>query len=290
MDNWPTFIRYITSGTADPTGRPFALLSFLIDAQNWPAEPFSFKRTNLLIHLTNAVLLYFLLSQLGKKNKKKQWQTRLAAVLGAGFWALHPLWVSTTLYVVQREAMLPTTFAALGILGYLRGREKIETGCRFGVTWVVGSITAFTLLAVLSKANGVLLPVLVLVVEFAFLRPVDHLRSAPQPLLYCLRATSYPLAALLIAYLVYVGISANVLGLSFRPWTEWQRLLQSPVSFLTIWASSCFHTHIREDFSMIVFWYRPAYSNHGPLCPPHWVSPCSPPSHGLYAVARRHWL
>src|SRR6185503_15490980 len=51
VDNWTAFTRYITSGTADPTGRPLALLSFLIDAHNWPADPFSFKRTNLILHL-----------------------------------------------------------------------------------------------------------------------------------------------------------------------------------------------------------------------------------------------
>src|SRR5678815_4165037 len=35
VDNWIAFWRYITSGTADPTGRPLALLSFLIDAESW---------------------------------------------------------------------------------------------------------------------------------------------------------------------------------------------------------------------------------------------------------------
>lgn len=29
VDDWPAFWRYITSGTADPIGRPLALLSFL---------------------------------------------------------------------------------------------------------------------------------------------------------------------------------------------------------------------------------------------------------------------
>jgi hypothetical protein len=37
VDHWPTFWRYITSGTADPTGRPLTLLSFLLYARNWPA-------------------------------------------------------------------------------------------------------------------------------------------------------------------------------------------------------------------------------------------------------------
>ncbi len=54
VDNWPTFWRYLTSGIADPTGRPIALLSFLADAQNWPTDPYPFKRTNLLLHLINA--------------------------------------------------------------------------------------------------------------------------------------------------------------------------------------------------------------------------------------------
>ena len=228
VDNWSTFIRYITSGTADPIGRPLALLSFLIDADDWPAEPLSFKRTNVLIHLLNAVLLYCLLFQLGKKCKRSARQFKFAAVLGAGFWALHPLWISTTLYIVQREAMLPTLFTLLGLLGYLHGREKITTVSRFGVAWILCSITIFTLLAVLSKANGLLLPILVLVLEFAFLRPTDDVRSRPRELLTCLRITSYPATALLTAYLLYIGISANVNGLPTRPWTEWQRIITEP--------------------------------------------------------------
>ena len=37
IDDWNTFWRYITSGTADPIGRPVALLSFLLDARDWPS-------------------------------------------------------------------------------------------------------------------------------------------------------------------------------------------------------------------------------------------------------------
>ncbi len=48
----------------------------------------------------------------------------LAAALGAGLWLLHPLFVSTTLYIVQREAMLPATFVLLGLLAWLHGRRK----------------------------------------------------------------------------------------------------------------------------------------------------------------------
>src|SRR5690348_1424798 len=57
IDHWATFWRYITSGTADPTGRPLTLLSFLLDARDWPASPRPFKITNLLLHILNGALL-----------------------------------------------------------------------------------------------------------------------------------------------------------------------------------------------------------------------------------------
>src|SRR6185437_6395305 len=65
VDNWATFWRYITSGDADITGRPLTLLTFLIDACNWPASPYPFKVTNVILHLINGALLAWVLWKLG---------------------------------------------------------------------------------------------------------------------------------------------------------------------------------------------------------------------------------
>jgi hypothetical protein len=54
--DWETFKAYVFGGHSGPTGRPVSLLTFLIDSQNWPADPWPFKRTNLIIHLLNGVL------------------------------------------------------------------------------------------------------------------------------------------------------------------------------------------------------------------------------------------
>lgn len=219
IDHWTTFWRYITSGTADPTGRPLALLSFLIDARNWPADPRPFLRTNIFLHLVNGILLAWLLRALGmllfaddrqgsylqdESNAEAghgqnslgddavqrpvtsphsparrgsfgaadPWfRINLAAALGAGFWLLHPLFVSTTLYIVQREAMLPATFVLLGLLAWLHGRERILVGQRLaGFAWLVLGLGGCTVLAVLSKANGILLPALALVLEYTVAR------------------------------------------------------------------------------------------------------------------------
>jgi len=173
VDHWPTVWRYLTSGVADPTGRPLTLLSFLLDAHNWPADPYPFKRTSLILHLLNGVLLATLLRRLGLDafGRIAQRRIEMAAVLGAAFWLLHPLLVSTTLYIVQREAMLPATFTLIGLLLWLRGRRALQRGqTASGLFWIVFGLGGCTVLGVLSKANGILLPALALVIEYVLLR------------------------------------------------------------------------------------------------------------------------
>ena len=147
VDNWPAFWRYLTSGTADPTGRPLALLSFLLDARDWPADPRPFLRTSILLHLLNGALLFALLRQLGRRLDGASKRTDAAALLGTGLWLLHPLFVSTTLYIVQREAMLSTTFVLLGLLAWGHGRNLIARSPRAGVAWMLCGIGLGTLLA-----------------------------------------------------------------------------------------------------------------------------------------------
>ena len=236
INNWSAFWRFVTSGHADPLGRPLAMLSFLLDAQNWPADPFSFKRTNLLMHLCNGALLALFLRQLGRVAQSAEarcqgatWRIDLAALLGAAIWLLHPLWVSTTLYIVQREAMLPATFTLLGLLLWLQGRSAFMQGrTTNGLMQVMLGLGACTLLAVLCKANGVLLPALALVIECTVLRQAGSESSSDT-----YRRTMYVFAwlpaALIALYLAWEGAHGLLFGISsLRPWTLGQRLLTEP--------------------------------------------------------------
>lgn len=269
IDNWSTFWRYITDGHADPTGRPIALLSFLLDARDWPAAPFPFKRTNLVLHLFNGVLLALLLRQLGRAllcrnaigglstdNLSSNYlHIDIAAVLGASFWLLHPLFISTTLYIVQREAMLPATFTLIGLLLWVRGRDAMlnrrETT---GLLLIIGGLGGGTLLAMLSKANGILLPTFALVLEYALLRNTAHWVGSTQQKIHApnsLKAQAahgaaprthndarYRRAMFILAWLPSGAIAFYLLqqgwiglahGISLvRPWTLGQRLLTEP--------------------------------------------------------------
>jgi tetratricopeptide (TPR) repeat protein len=146
-----------------------ALLSFLIDGQNWPTDAWPFKRTNLIIHLINGALLGVLTSQILRLLDFKEADVRWIAWLSTAAWLLHPFLVSTTLYVVQRMAQLSTMFIFAGLIGHLYGRSMLQHDRLRAYLVMTGSIGIFTILSMISKENGILLPTLIGVIEFTVL-------------------------------------------------------------------------------------------------------------------------
>ncbi|MGN6790528.1 MAG: hypothetical protein ACTHJP_13500, partial [Rhodanobacteraceae bacterium] len=261
VHTWAAFWRYITSGDADPTGRPLTLLTFLIDARNWPASPYPFKVTNLILHLINGALLAWVLWKLGNallpspsgrgcragasegsdsrsiesgatpvpslpsplparagsRNESFALDDRgiaIAALFGAGAWLLHPLFVSTTLYIVQREAMLPATFVLIGMLGWMAARGALARGhVKRALVGMTLSAWGCTALAVLSKANGALFPILLLLTEWIVLAPYRPMptEGLEQRRKIAVRIFLMLPSALIVAYLLYLlpGVIAH---------------------------------------------------------------------------------
>jgi tetratricopeptide (TPR) repeat protein len=236
VDNWASLWRYLSSGGADPTGRPLALLSFLVDAHDWPAEALPFLRTNVMLHLFNGLLLFALLRSLGRRLDGPGRRVDAAAAFGAGAWMLHPLLVSTTLYVVQREAMLPATFVLAGLLAWLRGNRLYAEGrTRIGVGWMCAGILGGTALATLCKANGVLLPVMALAIDATVLDPARG-RTSGTPTRW--RIVLLVLPTLLFAAYLLMRLRHLGVVIPFRGWSPAQRLLTEPrvlVDYLQLW-------------------------------------------------------
>jgi tetratricopeptide (TPR) repeat protein len=125
--------------------------------------------------------------------------------------------------------MLPATFVLLGLIAYVHGRRLAVHRPRAGLVWMVAGIGAGTLLAVLCKANGALLPLLAWVLEATVLRGafpapaagggrrVDRVRTA---------LLALPSLAVFI-YLLSPLPQWNA-TLDHRPWTIGERLLTEP--------------------------------------------------------------
>lgn len=151
--------------------RPISMLSFALNYYFFGAGVFSFKLTNLIIHAVNALLFLWLTHRL-LVNCRRRFQfnwtdTQLvwAAVVIAAAWALHPLNLTSVLYVVQRMTSLAALFTLAGMLAYIYGRERMQTGkTGWPLVWILTPL--FGVLGLLSKEDAALLPLYLLMIEW----------------------------------------------------------------------------------------------------------------------------
>ena len=198
-------LTFITSGTSGPLGRPLALASFVLNAPDWPVDAFPFKRVNVLIHLLNALLLTKLCLQIGQILHTRISQPAWFAVIVACIWMAHPFLASTSVMAVQRMTSLSASFCLLGLITYLHGRIQFPKAAGPGIIWMSIGVGFGTLLAVLSKENGALLPLFVAILEFTLLKPYHDISRAKLFRVWALIFLALPL----ITLLVYLGIQLN---------------------------------------------------------------------------------
>ncbi len=191
-----------SSGHAGPLKRPIAMVSFALNHLVAGLDPWSFKLTNLVIHLGNGLLLFALARLLFLQvfgERAPQQHADHAALLAAALWLLHPFNLSPVLYVVQRMTLLAALFTLAGLTAYAYGRRR---GGRSGWAWIGSAYLVWLPLAALSKENGLLLPALLAAMEFFIFR--FRAEGRQRRLLYLLHGLAFLLpAALLAAYSLY---------------------------------------------------------------------------------------
>ena len=136
-----------------------------------------FKVTNVSIHLLNGVLLFGLTSVLmgcwWKRAGGVGWVERESlgwwlALLVMGLWVLHPLQLTSVLYVVQRMTSMAGTAVFLGLLLFVVGRRRYGVSPRHGLIVMGVGLVGGTSLGVMCKENAALLPLFGVLVELFF--------------------------------------------------------------------------------------------------------------------------
>lgn len=148
--------------------RMLSMATFAFDYWRSGLDPRAFKSTNLLIHVLTTVALGWLFMQL---LQTAGWGSRRAAGAGCLFtaiWAVHPLQVSSVLYIVQRMQTLVTLFGVLALIAYLAMRRAQMEGHRSRRYALIAAL--FLLLGFASKEDAVLYPVYALALELTLLR------------------------------------------------------------------------------------------------------------------------
>lgn len=257
--DWDTFRAFVLSGPAGPTGRPLAMLSFLVDANNWPADAWAFKRTNLIIHLANGVLLGVLTRQIlvrvGFDSRRAAW----LAFFSVAAWMLHPFLVSTTMYVVQRMTQLAMLFTIAGMVTYLYGRSMIPSNRAKAYTVMTAGLIGFTVLGALCKESGALLPMLLLVLELTILSGAgpssERIDKRWSGLFLVLPSV------LVVAYLAQSFLRADIFEIApAREFSLYERLLTQPrvvATYLQHWfipklyTTGVFQDHIVKSTGLL---------------------------------------
>ena len=257
--DWETFKAFVLGGISGPTGRPLAMLSFLIDAHNWPADAWGFKRTNLIIHLANGLILGVLTRQIlvlvGLEVKRAAW----LALFSAAAWMMHPFLVSTTMYVVQRMTQLAMLCSTAGMVTYLYGRSMMPSSPAKAYSVMTVGLVGFTVLGTLCKEIGALLPMLVLVLELTILSGSD---SARKPIDGRWMGLFLVLPSMLVvAYLAQSFLRADIFEMApVREFSLYERVLTQPrvlATYLQHWfvpklyTSGVFQDHIVKSTGLI---------------------------------------
>jgi len=132
---------------------PLVLLSYSIEYYFFKLNPYGYHLTNLILHLCNSLLVFWIIFLLC--DKKKPGIAFIAALL----FGIHPMRVESVAWIAERKDMLYSFFllgASVFYLSYLRGRrERLYYFC----------LLSF-ILSLLSKPMGMLFPLLMILFDY----------------------------------------------------------------------------------------------------------------------------
>lgn len=138
---------------------PLTLLSWALDHAIWGLDPFGYHLTNILLHIGNAFLVFWLIRLICKRSS--------VAFLTALLFAVHPLRVESVAWATERKDVLYSVFYLSALISYVFYLTR-DYAVRY---WRLA--LGFFLLSLLSKTMALTLPVMFLVFDYLYHRKPD---------------------------------------------------------------------------------------------------------------------
>jgi tetratricopeptide (TPR) repeat protein len=199
--------------------RPVSYLSFAINYYYSGGDTFSYHAINTLIHVINAFLIYLIILRLfgySDADDENRDKISISAFFTALIWLVAPINSQAVIYIVQRMTLLTTLFFLLAFYMYILGRYKEKV-----IYFILCGL--FFLLSILSKQNGVVLPLVIVTYELIMVRR-GEVRGLPDRQKGLL---AFMLVAMIILVVIFSGKihESIVRGYAIRDFTMYERLL-----------------------------------------------------------------
>ena len=147
-----------------PHWKPLVYLSWNIQGQISGVKSFPFHLVNLLFHMANVVMVFWLARILIKRWVSNQNEAGMLA-LGVGLlFAVHPLHVESVAWATERKDVLYSFFYLMSMICYVRYLTQPKA-----MRWLVLSVITY-LLVIGSKAMGITLVAVLFVLDFIYNR------------------------------------------------------------------------------------------------------------------------
>ncbi|MEO6168383.1 MAG: tetratricopeptide repeat protein, partial [Chitinophagales bacterium] len=131
---------------------PITMITLRWNYQAEGLHPHAYFTTNLFFHLLNSILVFLFFYFLSGKKL-------LTGVISGILFGIHPMHVESVAWISERKDVLYVFFFLLSLLAYLRYRENKK------MLWLVFCFLLFVL-SCLSKAMAVVLPVVLLLIDY----------------------------------------------------------------------------------------------------------------------------
>ncbi|MGD0626653.1 MAG: hypothetical protein ABSB32_18330, partial [Thermodesulfobacteriota bacterium] len=151
------------------TIRLFSYFTFALNFYFGGLNVFGYHLINLFIHIATGVFVFwFVLLTLGLPSQRERYRSIGFKVtfLTSLLFIAHPVQTQSVTYIVQRMSSMAAMFYLLSMILFIKGR--LSTGRRRILYY--GGMGLSGLLSILSKENGLMLPIFIVLYEVCFFR------------------------------------------------------------------------------------------------------------------------
>ena len=152
---------------------PLTWLSYMADNQLFKLNPWGFHLHNIILHIINTTLVYFIIKKLASLLNIKINSTHkyIILILGVLLWAIHPMRVEAVAWAVNRKGLLSSLFYLSSVLSYLHITTKNKKK-------IILLSTLFGVCALSSHPYAISLPILLLIID---MYPLNRYRFTQHP-------------------------------------------------------------------------------------------------------------